>query len=618
MAGEFDISDLPVTDDQTTAPPARNMDMSKSVLSPDYRPRSALGAQEIGGLLGSIGGGALGGIVGGPPGAFAGSAAGAAAGGALGETFEQVTRNEPVSTQRIGMAGLEEAAWDVGGNLVLKGAGKTLRFASDKLGFTSKDIPDANQAAQTFLQKYGSSLPESQRTGNQLDAALEGLVYTPATYDIFKAKQAEIREALQTGSKDVLQSFVNSPEFSQALRSGSSAQRASGEVLQNFIKQGHTALSDSVKPLYQQIFKDIDSKVTTFPIKTWATKELSNPASLTAGQRTILNELNNLPPNVSFETMHDIRSRWLAENRDKYASSTSSNKDSRASDTISTLISKIDDSMDVSANRILNKNTLDQYKKVTRTYREGIQGLQSEAVTKAMSENPEDVGGFLFSAGKETPISDLYKSVAAAQKLTGKSSKDILDAMRFGYLDAMINTPENMLKFAKDMEQSRSVQNTFNSLFRGTPQYDAIMSMNEAAKKGLVETKALPGLNYRTAGVALNVAGPLAAIGTGYAFILSPEQQQRIKDNLGEAAVAGGAFILSQRQLAKIMLDPQGAKTIKYLSTARDKLSSPSAFTKLVAEPLTNYLGGGDVAQERSMMFQPTRGEFDISNLPVK
>jgi hypothetical protein len=274
--------------------------------------------------------------------------------------------------------------------------------------------------------------------------------------------------------------------------------------------------------------------------------------------------------------------------------------------------------MDVSANRILNKNTLDQYKKVTRTYREGIQGLQSEAVTKAMAENPEDVGGFLFSAGKETPISDLYKSVASAQKLTGKSSKDILDAMRFGYLDAMINTPENMLKFAKDMEQSRSVQNTFNSLFRGTPQYDAIMSMNEAARKGLVETKALPGLNYRTAGVALNVAGPLAAIGTGYAFILSPEQQQRIKDNLGEAAVAGGAFILSQRQLAKIMLDPQGAKTIKYLSTARDKLSSPSAFTKLVVEPLANYLGGGDVAQERSMMFQPTRGEFDISNLPVK
>lgn len=612
MAGEFDISDLPV---EGQAPAVANMDMSKSVLSPDYRPRDPLGAQEIGGLVGSIGGGALGGIVGGPPGAFAGSAAGAALGGALGETYEQASRNEPVSTSRIGMAGLEEAAWDVGGNLVLKGAGKTLRFSAEKLGFTSKDIPDANQAAQTFLQKYGSSLPESARTGNQMDAALEGLVYTPATYDIFKAKQAEIRDALQTGSKDILQSLVNSPEFSQALRSGSSAQRSSGEVLQNFIKQGHTALSDSVKPLYREIFKDVDSKITTFPIKTWATKELMNPSGLTAGQKTILNEVKNLPPSLSMENMHDIRSRWLAENRDKYLSE--SNKDTRASSTITDLIDRIDTSMDLSANRILKGSTLDSYRKVTKTYREGIQGLQSNAINKAMGENPEDVGGFLFKAGNETPIQDLYKSVAAAQTLTKKSSKEILDSLRFGYLDAMLNTPENMLKFAKDLEQSRNVQNTFNTLFRGTPQYDAVLAMNEAAKKGLVETKAMPGLNYRTAGVALNVAGPLAAFGSGYAFLLTPEQQQRIKDNLGEAAVAGGAFIMSQRKLAKVMLDPQGAKAIKYLSTAKDKLTSPSAFTKLVAEPITNILGG-EGEGDRSTLFPPTRGEFDIGDIPVK
>lgn len=610
--GEFDISDIPVEGEGEQPKVGQNLDMSKSVFSPDYRPRDPLGGQEIGGLVGSIGGGALGGVFGGPPGALAGSAAGAAVGGALGETVEQVTRGEKVDPSLIGKAGFEEAAWDVGGNLVLKGAGKTLRFGADKLGFTSKDIPDANQAAQSFLQRYGSSLPESARTGNQMDAALEGLVYTPATYDIFKAKQAEIKEALQTGSKDILQTLVNSPEFSQALRSGSSAQRASGEVLQNFIKQGHTALSDSVKPLYRQIFQDVDSKITTFPIKTWATKELLNPSGLTAGQKSILNEVKNLPPSLSMENMHDIRSRWLAENRDKYLSE--SNKDTRASSTISDLITKIDDSMDISANRILRGNTLAEYKKVTKTYREGIQGLQSDAISKAMTENPEDVGGYLFRAGNETPIKDLYKSVAAAQTLTKKSSKDILDSLRFGYLDAMVNTPENMLKFAKDLEQSRNVQNTFNMLFKGTPQYDAILAMNEAAKKGLVETKGMPGLNYRTAGVALNVAGPLAALGSGYAFLLSPEQQQRIKDNLGEAAVAGGAFILSQRKLAKVMLDPQGAKAIKYLSTAKDKLTTPSAFTKLVAEPITNILGGG----ERQDLFAPTKGEFDITGIPVE
>lgn len=610
--GEFDISDIPVEGEQPKL--GQNYDMSKSVLSPDYRPRDPLGAQEIGGLIGSIGGGAAGGVLGGPPGAAVGSAAGAGVGGALGEAYEQLTRGETTSPSRIGMAGFEEAAWDVGGNLVLKGAGKTLRFATDKLGFTSKDIPDANAAAQAFLQKYGSSLPESARTGNQMDAALEGLVFTPATYDIFKAKQAEIRDALQTGSKDVLKSFANSPEFEQALRSGSSAQKASGEVLQNFIKQGHQALSDSVKPIYNEIFKDTQSRVSTFPIKSWATKELANPAALTAGQRGILSELKNLPPNVDFQTLHDVRSRWLAENRDKFASSTSSNKDSRASQTISDLVSKIDNAMDISASSTLSGKTLEEYRKVTKTYRDGIQGLQTDAITKAMTMNPEDVGGYLFAAGSETPIKDLYKSVAAAQTLTKAPPTQIINALRFGYLDAMINTPENMLKFAKDLEQNRNMQNTFNVLFGGTPQKGAIEAMNEAAKLGLVETKAMPGLNYRTAGVALNVAGPAAALGTGYYFFLSPEQQQQVRDNFGEAATAGGAFILSQRKLAKVMLDPQGAKAIKYLSTAKEKLSSPSAFTKLVVEPIQNILGGGD----RQDLFPPTKGEFDITGIPVQ
>jgi hypothetical protein len=610
--GEFDVSDLPVEGEKPAL--GQNLDMSKSVLSPDYRPRSPLGGQEIGGLIGSIGGGIGGGLIGGPPGAMAGSVAGSALGGALGETYEQVTRNESTDPSRIGMAGVEEALWDLGGNLVIKGAGKTLRFGADKLGFTSKDVPDANAAAQAFLQKYGSSLPESARTGNNMDAALEGFVRTPATYDLFKDKQAEIRTALTEGSQDVLKSLVNSKEFDQALRSGSSAQAASGEVLQNFIKEGQKTLSDSVEPLYADIFKDVKSTVSTFPIKSWASKELTSPASLTAGQKSILNELNSLPPNVDFQTLHKIRSRWLAENRDKYASSVSSNKDSRASSTISDLVTKIDNAMDMSANSLLDPNTLKQYRQVTKTYREGVQGLQSDAVVSAMSKNPEEVGGFLFAAGNETPIKDLYKSVAAAQTLTKKPSKDIIDSLRFGYLDALVNTPENMLKFATDIEQNKNMQNTFNALFRGTPQYDAIKAMNEASKLGLVQVQTQSGLVARTAGVAVDVAKPLATLGTGYFFLLSPEQQERVKDNLGSAAVAGGGLVLSQRQLAKVMLNPQGAKAVTFMSTARDKLTSPSAFTKLVAEPLANILGGGS----RQDLFRPSKGEFDINDIPVK
>lgn len=588
---------------------------SKSVLSPEYRPRSPLGGQEIGGLIGGIGG-LIAGAPGGPLASAGLGTLGAGMGGAAGEAIEQFVRGEPMSGNRLAQAGFEEAAWDAAGNLVLKGAAKTMRFGADKLGFTKKDIPDANKAANDFLTKYGSSLPLAARTGSSMDDAIEGFVYTPATFDIFKKKQQEISDALQTGQKDLLTSFTKTPEFEQALRSGSSAQKASGEVLQNFIKQGEQTLSEAVDPIYKGIFKDTDSRVSMFGVRQWAQKELSDPAKLTAGQRSILKEIDTLPPQVDVNLIHQLRSRWLAENRDKYSNALGSEKDSRASATISELIDKLDGAMDFAANRTLNPQTLAEYKRVTKTYREGIQGLQTEAIQQAMSKNPEEVGAFLFASGKETPIAQLYKSVAAAGTLSKKSSQEVLDSLRVGYLDALTHTPENMLKFAKELEQNKATQNTFKALFGGTPQYNAILAMNEAAKKGLVSVERQPGLNLRTGAAVANIGAPVLAVGTGYAFLLSPEQQQKIKDNLIEASVAGGGLILSQRKLAKIMADPKGAKALTYLAQARDKLGSPTAFTKLVVEPLANFFGPSNEAGDTGMFGQPMN--VDWSAIPTK
>jgi hypothetical protein len=609
MAGEFDVTDIPFED--TTAA----KEISKSVLSPDYRaPRGAFGAQEIGGLVGAIGGGAIGSVAG-PMGAIGGSALGAGIGGTIGEAVEQYTREEKPSLSLATQAGLEEAAWDLGGNLVLKGAGKVLRFGADKLGFSQKDVPDANKAAEEFLQKQGSSLPVAARTGSNAMSTLESLAYTPATYGIFKAKQQEISDALQAGSQDILKSLVKSPELEQALRSNTSSQYSSGEILQNFIKQGQDALSLSVKPLYENIFADKKSLISTFPLNSWASSQLVQPASLTAGQKTILNEIKNLPPNVDMQYMHDIRSRWLAENRDKYASATATEKDSRASKTITGLIDRIDNAMDVSAKSTLDPKTYQKYQTVTKTYREGVQGLQSDAITQALTLNAEQVGGYLFKVGNETPIMDLYKSISAASTLSKKPANEVIDALRYGYLEAMVNTPENLLKFSKDLEQNKLMKNTYDRLFAGTPQDQAIKAMNNAAKLGLVEPRSLPGVAYQTMKAGLNVAGPLSVIGSGLYFSLSPEQQNNIKDNLGSMAVAGGGLIFSQRQLAKVLLDPKGARAITYLSTAKDKLTSPTAFTKLVAEPISNILGGSGASEE---FFPKGRGEFDVSDIPIK
>ena len=609
MADEYDVSAIPFAEGKTQVPP---LDMSKSVMSPDYRPRDAFGAQELGGLGGALTFGAIGTAVGGPFLGIPASGFGAGVGGFLGETFEQYSRGEKPSVSLATDAGIEEAAWDLGGNLVLKGLGKTLRFGADKLGFTAKDAPDANKAAEAFLQQYGSSLPASQRTGKNIFSALEGITMTPATYDIFRAKEKEIQDALEAGSKDILKSLAKSPELDMALRTNTSAQYSSGQILQNFIKQGEDSLSKAVDPLYRDIFTDKASRVSMFSVKQFADKLLSDPAALTKGQRSILEEMRALPPQVDVPLLHQIRSRWLAENRDKYSSRVSSEKDSRAAGTISDFISKFDQAMDFSANRTLSKDSLAKYRQVTNTYRKGIQGLQTEAIQDALTKNPEEVGGFLFGSGKETPIKDLFKSVTAASNLSGKPSKEIFDALRYGYLEAMVNTPENMLKFAKNLEQDKAFANTYNRLFSGTSQDAAIKQMNEGAKLGLVEAKPMAGLNYRTTAAALNVVAP--TVGLGYYFLLTPEQQQKITDNLGSAAVAGGSLVLSQRTLAKALLDPKGAKAIKYLSTARDKLTSPTAFTKLVVEPLSNII----TAEEKPIQLRDVQNEFDVSNFPIK
>lgn len=600
MASEFDITDIPVEGQQKP-----QMDMSKSVLSPEYRARDPFGGQQIGGAIGGIAG-----SFGGP----IGSAIGSAIGGATGEATEQYMKDEPFSLSRVGSAGLEEAAWDVGGNLVLKGLGKTLRFGSDLLGFTKSDIPDANKAAQTFLEKQGSSLPFAARTGSNLDAAIEGFINTPLTYDIYKNKEAEIRAALAAGQKEVLKQFPVSAEFEKALRSGTSSQRASGEALQNFMKAGEEALSTAVSPIYKEIFKDTDSRVSMFEIKQWAQKELSDPSKLTSGQRSILKEMETLPPQIDVSLLHQIRSRWLAENRDKYTAIGGSEKDSRASSTISDLISKLDKAMDFSANKTLSGDTLKRYKQVTNTYREGIQGLNTEAVQQALIKNPEEVGAFLFASGNETPINQLYKSIATAGTLNKKSSSEVINALRVGYLDALTHTPENMLKFASDLEQNKNMKNTFNVLFGGTPQKEAIEAMNEAAKKGLIEPNRQPGLNMRSAGAVVGLAGSAAVMGTGYVFLLNPEDRQRAADMFGATAVTAGGLILSQRMLAKVMLDPKGAKAIKWLSKAKEKALSPTAFTKLVIEPLNNSL---NTPAEQSIN-NIVQSEFDVSNLPVK
>lgn len=611
----MDWDTVPVEDEGVMDERQKERDIEGSVLSPTYRKRGILGGQEVGGLGGAIAGGVAG-IPLGPFGVVAGSALGAFGGGAAGEFAEQQLRDEPTSTARMAEAGVEEALWDLGGNLVFKVGGQLIKATAKQLGFGKDSIPDATQAAQEFLQRQGSSLPKASLYDSGALSNLQGGVTTPLTGDLFKQKEDEIRAALVSGRKDVLKGFTSSPEFAAALQQNKSPQQASGQILQSFIKDGETALSKAVDVEYKDIFKDKKSSVSMFGVRSWADKLMQNPSALTAAERTILKEIQGLPPQVNFEVLHNIRSRWLAENRDKY-SAMGSEKDARAVGTISGLIKQLDDAADMSARQTLDEQTLAKYRTVTKNYREGIQGLHTDAIVEALSKNPEEVGGYLFASGKETPVQDLYKAIATSQKLSKKSSKEVLDSLRYGYLEALTTTPENMLKFANDLEKNAKLRNTFNVLF-DPEQQKAIRTMNTAAQKGLVRPQAFLSSTSRGLQAVSSTLGQAGLYGAGYLFLLSPEQQERVKENLGEAAVASGALFLSQRKLAKMLLDPKGAKAVTMLSQAKDKLSSPSAFTKLVVEPIANIYKEPEFDENIINFQQEGQQPVDWANVPTQ
>ena len=123
----------------------------------------------------------------------------------------------------------------------------------------------------------------------------------------------------------------------------------------------------------------------------------------------------------------------------------------------------------------------------------------------------------------------------------------------------MVNTPENnSLKFANDLEQNKAMKNTYDRLFSGTPQDNAIKAMNNGARLGLVDVKGLPISTYQTVRAGAGVLAPAAAIASGYYFALTPEQQNNMKDNLGSAAIAAGGLMISQRSLAKVLQAKRG------------------------------------------------------------
>ena len=226
-----------------------------SVMAPAYQaPPDTSALPALGGLVGGVAGGVL--LKNPWAGARAGQAlvgsllpslAGSTVGTALGTSAEQVLAGQDILSTEGGKQMLsnliENAAWDVGGNLVFSLGGKAYRVGKDAVskfrGGMLSDEEAARRAAQEWLSQRGATLTKGQLTGDIGTQAIEGTLKYTSGAEAFAKQEAGVKKAIQQGAQDVLNTLDTSDAFQMALKQGDPTQMAVGDRFKGEIGRAH-------------------------------------------------------------------------------------------------------------------------------------------------------------------------------------------------------------------------------------------------------------------------------------------------------------------------------------------------------------------------------------------
>ena len=198
---------------------------------------------------------------------FIPSLVGSTAGTTVGTLAEQaLTPNESIFSTTTGKKllenNLQNAAFDVGGNLVFSAFGKAIKVGKDALekigvapvsGLFKTPEEEARRAAQEWLSARGATLTKGQLTGDL--GTLEGtLKYSPGS-NYFEQQQAGVQKAIKAGSDEVMNSLETSDAFKAALKQSDLTQMSLGDRFQNAVSEADRLMKEKFSPIYQKIDK---------------------------------------------------------------------------------------------------------------------------------------------------------------------------------------------------------------------------------------------------------------------------------------------------------------------------------------------------------------------------
>lgn len=539
---------------------------------------------EIGGLLGGFGGALLSkSPVGARVGQTAGQAfvrtlipslAGSTAGTTLGLGAEALF--QPVSGSRAAGALIENAAWDVGGNLVFALGGKTVRLGKDALEALNitraGTFDDAKVAAQQYLSQRGGTLTRGQLTGRPIDAFMENIAASGTGAPLFAQQQQGVRKAVSQGVEELKGTLQTSPAFAAALKSDEPLSRAAGENFQTLINTARTDFKDKYRPFYESLSKDYGVFVDMRPVKNAAQAELDRISRLkdipaNADRKAVLEQIIVQDNAIEFGAAHDLISSFKGAAQDAAIPGAGTTSKGQAYTKFAKQVEdQMDNVIDLSKNKLGN-DLVTKYKQVQTNYKEGMEGLYNETITEAMKMSPSKTGAYIFDLAETEKSTDLFRAVTQIDKYVakgGKESAQVLGDFKYGFLNQAFSSPEKVQAFASKITKDSAnyddeLNRAFYKLFKN--EANDIKDILNAANIGLDAAGTGAGTYVRNKSL---IAGT-AALGGGVGYIVAPDG---VTEKLPDILATAGVFLITPRLLAKAATNKEAVSALADLARA--------------------------------------------------
>lgn len=535
------------------------------------------------------------GLLGGAVRTFAPSLVGSTAGTTAGLGGEAALNQGMPSGDRVLGALAENAAFDVGGNLIFSAAGKTFKVArpvlAKALPFLKETSPEAaRQAAQEFLSKEGATLTRGQLTGNVMDVAMEELARGGTGSSVFKAQEEGVKKAIQSSVDQFQEQLGTSDAFKTALKQGDPTQMALGDNFKAAVNVARDEFKTTYRPFYEKLSTDLNAFVDMKPIKALAQKEYDRLAETKfrglAGQdkKQVLEDILAQNDILSFGAAHDLRSNFGASARDAIEAGGKTNTISAQYSRAEGLINSAMDSAFPYKKKSLKgtpamNNLVDEYRVTQGAYKEGMDGLYNSTITKALDSEPEQIGKFLFNPESPSRMRDVFKAVAQVDKY---KKADIVNGLKFGFIDQAMSSPENVRKLSQVADQDQAFKEGLNYLFKGPGEKEFLTNVLGAAKYGMDEGVASRLIPNKTILQGTRLLSQGGALGAGYYF-LPDDIKNKITNNLPEAVSTAGVLLLTPRFVAKAMTSKAGQDALVNLGKVQDNPKLLGALSAKIA-----------------------------------